>query len=399
MATSLIKRLNFQKAATLLGAVFLFLSLSGQAQDFQFSFESDPKAEAFGDITVSLPSEVATRLKTLDSKQIKKLFRVYVGEQIPEDPSIPSIAGKYLVESHNVTFIPRFDPPPGISYVALFEVDKAYELISAAKPESYPGSVSQKLQVQDLAPISGKAIASIFPSSDTLPANLLRMYVYFEQPMGLANPHDHVSLQDESGEVIGTPFVEITEGLWNHNRTRLTLFFHPGRVKRGVGPNMTIGAVLEPGKTYQLTFDPEWTDALGRPIGITPAKTFVVDEAIRSMIDPDDWQVVPPMAGTLGAVQINWPLPLDHALAKRMITLVKDNRTLEVIPELLEEESRLEFISSIPWESGEYFLEIDPRLEDLSGNTPFYLFDTETPDETGPEKKTQAPIRIPFVVK
>lgn len=399
MATSLIKKLNFQKTVAFLGAVFLFFTLRAQAQGFQFSFESDPEATNFGQVVLSLPTDIATSLKSLESKQIKKLFRVYVGEQIPEDPAIPPIAGKYRMESNQITFIPRFDPPPGISYVALFEVHKAYELNTEEKPETYPKRIFKQFQVPELKPISGSAIASIYPSSNTLPANLLRMYVYFEQPMGLANPHDHISLLDEAGQVISTPFVEITEGLWNHNRTRLTLFFHPGRVKRGVGPNMTIGAVLEEGKAYQLTFDPEWTDALGRPIGVAPAKSFVVDEAVRDMIDPDDWQVVPPKAGTLGAIQINWPLPLDHALAKRMITLIKDNKTLEVIPELLEGETRLEFISTLPWEAGEYVLEIDPRIEDLSGNTPFYLFDTETPGETGTEKKAQEPIRIPFVVK
>ncbi len=399
MATSLIKKLNFQKTATFIGAVFLFFNLSAQAQEFHFSFESDPASEAFGRIHFALPEKMAEPLSRLAANQIKQVFRVYVGEQIPDDLTFPSIAGKYKTEANQITFVPRFDPPPGISYVALFDVNKAFELFALTKPVEYPERVSQTFQVPDLKPISGKAIASIYPSSDTLPANLLRMYVYFEQPMGLANPHDHILLLNEEGQEVSTPFVEITEGLWNHNRTRLTLFFHPGRVKRGVGPNLTIGAVLEPGSTYQLKFDPEWTDALGRPIGTNASKTFIVEEAKRSMIDPAVWKLVPPKSGTLNAIQISWPEPLDHALVKRMITIEKDNDVLEVIPELLEEETRLDFIAPTPWEPGEYILEIDPRLEDLSGNTPFYLFDTETPEKTDLEKITPAPIRIPFVIE
>lgn len=399
MATALIKLLNFQKTATCIGAVFLFFSLTSQAQDFQFSFESDPIASDYGQVTVYLPLELIDVLTRMETPQIKRLFRVYVGEQLPDDATTPAIAGKYKVDANLITFKPRFDPPPGIVYTALFELKEFYELISREKPVGIPDRVQRTFEFPKLRPLTTKAISDIYPSGDTLPANLLRMYVYFEQPMGLANPHEHVWLLDETGQQVNTPFVEITEGLWNAHRTRLTLFFHPGRVKRGVGPNMTMGTVLTPGSHYELSFDPNWKDALGRLIGNADNKTFVVSSADRKMITPDAWQIHAPAPGTTEAMQVSWPQPLDHALAKRMIRVVGPDKEVSVIPTLYKEETQLKLIPSTPWESGTYFLEINPLLEDLAGNTPFHLFDTETSEESGLEKRIPELIRIPFVIE
>ena len=38
-------------------------------------------------------------------------------------------------------------------------------------------------------------------------------------------------------------------------RHRLTLLFHPGRVKRGVGPNEALGPPLRSGETFRLVVD------------------------------------------------------------------------------------------------------------------------------------------------
>lgn len=395
----MINSLNFQKALTLTGAVFLFFSLSIKAQDFQFTFQSNPEASNFGQVAVTLPGDLTDAVEALETRQIKKLFRVFVGDQVPEDPTIPSIVGKYQVESNLLLFTPRFDPPPGITYTAAFDVRNAYVNAGFSKPSGIDDIIEKSFSVPELKPISGNAIQAIYPSSETLPANLLRMYVYFNQPMGLANPHDHVWLIDEERQLINTPFVEITEGLWNNNRTRLTLFFHPGRVKRGVGPNMTMGTVLEVGKSYELSFDPDWKDALGRPIGETSTKSFLAEEAQRETFDPEYWEIKRPQSGTLEPVSIDWSQPLDYALAKRMIHVVQDGQAVPVIAELFKNEKQLQLIPADSWKPGQYFLEIDPRLEDLAGNTAFHLFDTATELASAPEGRDLTPIRIPFEIE
>lgn len=338
-------------------------------------------------------------LEELQEVPFKDFFKVYVGNRLPEDQTIPPIAGTYHVEGSQIVFEPRFDPPPGITYTLAFEVAKAYALISQPKPEGLPDLAQEAFQFPTLQPISGKAVAAVYPSADTLPANLLRMYVYFNQPMGLTNPHDHVWLTNEAGDRMNTPFVEITEGLWNVNRTRLTLFFHPGRVKRGVGPNMTMGTVLEPGKSYQLSFDPGWKDALGRAIGDTSPKVFQVAKADRQKIDPDLWNIRVPAAGTTTPIRIDWPDPLDYALANRMIHVILEDQDIPMIAELFRQERQLQLIPTASWQAGKYFLEIDPMLEDLAGNTAFHLFDTATSSMKNPKVRDLAPIRIPFLIQ
>ncbi len=396
----MINLLNFQKAATTTVAVFLFLGLSAQDRNFSFSFENNPQARDFGKLSIVIPIDLSGGLENLNDAEIKKIFRIYVGDELPDDKSIPSIAGGYEIQEGHVVFRPRFDPPPGITYTAVFDLIQAYQLSGTKMSVDLPTFVQETFVVPKLGPLSGEAIAAIYPTSDTVPANWLRLYVYFEQSMGLDNPHDHVWLQDEGGQVISTPFVEITEGLWNARRTRLTLFFHPGRVKRGVGPNMTMGTVLQPGKNYQLTFDPEWKDALGRAIKSRKTKVFFVEAADRKTITPGRWIITLPQSGTSDVLQVLWPEPLDHALVKRMIRVIYNEKEIEAIPELSDQERQLNLRPTSTWQSGKYFIEVDPLLEDLAGNTAFHLFDTATKEGYDPAHKEPAgSIRIPFVIK
>lgn len=390
---------SIRKAVSLIGAVFLFLPITVDAQEIRFSFQSDPYQQDFGRMAIHMPEGLAKALQPLEAAELKPLFRVYVGEQLPEDPTIPAIVGQHTIEGNQFIFKPRFDPPPGVSYTAVFEVSKAHQLTGRSGLQARQATIQKTFDVLPLASISGNEIAGVYPTADTLPANLLRMYIYFEQPMGLDNPHDHVELTDDSGQVINTPFVEITEGLWNNNRTRLTLFFHPGRVKRGVGPNMTMGTVLQPGKSYQLSFDPDWKDAMGRFIGTTAVKSFFVADAERTMIDSKSWIVRSPKPGTRKALIVDWPKPLDHALAKRMIRVMYRGVEVELNTELLNDEKQLQLVPLDIWRLGNYYLVIDPLLEDLAGNTPLHLFDTATEKGADSSDQDVKPIRVPFVVR
>ena len=62
------------------------------------------------------------------------------------------------------------------------------------------------------------------------------------------------------------PFVELEQELWNRDQTRLTLLFDPGRIKRGVKPNVDMGPVLLEGHRYTLVIDRDLKDANGAPL-------------------------------------------------------------------------------------------------------------------------------------
>lgn len=51
------------------------------------------------------------------------------------------------------------------------------------------------------------------------------------------------------------------DGLWDPEGRRLTLFLHPGRIKRGVAMHEALGLALRPGRRYRLVVDREAEDA------------------------------------------------------------------------------------------------------------------------------------------
>ena len=84
-------------------------------------------------------------------------------------------------------------------------------------------------------------VRQIYPSGADVPANLLRVYVEFSGPMGRDNALKHIRLLDESGSEVIAPFLPVEAELWTADRTRFTLLFDPGRVKRGIKPNLDHG--------------------------------------------------------------------------------------------------------------------------------------------------------------
>ena len=47
--------------------------------------------------------------------------------------------------------------------------------------------------------------------------------------------------------------LEVGEELWDADQCRLTLFFDPGRIKRGLRPHLEAGPPLTEGEAYRLT--------------------------------------------------------------------------------------------------------------------------------------------------
>src|SRR6185436_13722943 len=86
-------------------------------------------------------------------------------------------------------------------------------------------------------------ITAIFPGSHTLPANHLKFYLHFSEPMRQGVFLEHCKLLDDHDQPVTEPFRE-TE-LWNEDGTRLTLWFHPGRQKTGVNLNVDLGPIVQ----------------------------------------------------------------------------------------------------------------------------------------------------------
>ena len=109
-------------------------------------------------------------------------------------------------------------------------------------------------------------LVQVYPTSDRLPENQLKFYVHFSAPMSRGDSYRYIHLlESENGEV-DLPFLELGEELWSQDGTRLTVFFDPGRIKRGLKPREEVGPSLEEGKSYTLRIDADWPDAPSDPL-------------------------------------------------------------------------------------------------------------------------------------
>ena len=91
-------------------------------------------------------------------------------------------------------------------------------------------------------------------------------YFVFSAPMGLGAGGAYTRLADEHGNPLADPFLPLDVELWNEDRTRFTVLYDPGRVKRGILPNEEMDRPLAAGRAYTLEIDPGWRDAEGQPL-------------------------------------------------------------------------------------------------------------------------------------
>lgn len=310
-------------------------------------------------VEAALPPATLRQMANWTPQQFQTVLAVYAGQA---DAGLPPMLGKYRVEAGALRFEAQFALEPGVTYRAVFLPGKL--------PNGSGNSVITATFTpppRDLTPTT--VVAQIYPSADVLPENLLKFYVHFSAPMRRGNIYEHIRLLDAAGKAVELPFLEIDEELWNHDFTRLTLFIDPGRIKRGVKPLEEIGPSMEVGKSYRLVIDRQWRDGNGAPLKASFEKAFSVTAPDRQPPDHTKWQVQPPTAGSRQALAINFPEPMEHALAQRMIVVTKESgETVLGTIALENQESRWTFIPETAWQRGRYSIVIQTTIEDLAGN-------------------------------
>lgn len=372
------------------------------------SVGSSAESAAQEGIRISLLSEVPTRSRFFvvygldaanlaelakvkwDPDQWQALFQVQVG---PEPRTgLPPVLGTYSVADNMLRFEPRFPLEPGVTYrvrldPAHLPVPREAQAIEAVFEQPRP-SVEATTVVE-----------RIYPSRDLLPENQLKFYLYFSAPMARGNVYRHLHLIGASGKEVEHPFLELDQELWDATGKRFTLFFDPGRIKRGLKPREELGPSIEEGKTYTLVIDKECQDARGNSLREPHRKSFRVGPPDDQPIKTQDWKLQAPGAASTEPLVVTFPEPLDYALLHRMLSVVDaEGRTVAGKIQVTNEESRWAFTPDEPWKPGTYALVAETTLEDLAGNKigePFEV-DVFRPVQKRVETKT---VRIPFQVK
>jgi hypothetical protein len=283
-----------------------------------------------------------------------------------DDASAPALVGEYKKSGGVIIFTPRFAPSPGVELHASFKPANAPEIFATFSEPAKALAATTK-------------VARVFPSSETWPANTLKMYVEFSAPMASGDAYTHIRVRDDQDRVVGGPFVEIEPELWDPTGTRLTLLFDPGRIKRGLVDNEESGPPLMPGRTVTIEVDPAMRDASGAPLSQKFSRTIRVVEPLRETVDVKRWRVEPP-ASAAGDLVVAFDRPLDHALAQRAISVTRDGSQVAGKISLEENETRLRFTPDSPWTPGRHAIRVDGVIEDLAGNRLGKLFDVDTSD-------------------
>lgn len=369
-----------------LGLLLFFAVLNDlQAQSF-FSAETLPKNEHYGSITTRLVPEDIVKLVQDHNFSFEEWTSFF---NVKTNPNSPPVLGEYKIVNNHLAFYPKFLPDPKIRYFVTFSYPNLSNVLSSEISEqaSYTDVVSF-----EPPETTRPEVTSVIPKLDIVPANLLRFYVYFSAPMGFENPYDYIKIEDKDGNELINPFVIIPEGLWNIDRTRLTLLLHPGRVKQGVGPNMIEGDILRAGNFYTLKIHSEWKGSSGEPLKENFSLPINASNPLRKAINVNIW-ALKATQDQIGILTIVTDHPLDQPLAKRMLYIM--NKEGKILP------SQVEFVSPeeirVLWRpdgSKELELHIDPRLEDVCGNTPLYAFDFEGDHSTETSEEIMLTFRV-----
>ena len=241
-------------------------------------------------------------------------------------------------------------------------------------------------------------VSAIYPSGDVWPENLLRFYVHFSGPMARESGVGRVHLMDEAGVEVSDALLPASVDFWSPDQTRYTVLFDPGRVKRGIRPNLEKGRALVSGRRYTVTVDAAWHDAEGRPLVERYQRTFTAGPAREAALSTTAWRITTPAAGTRAPLVLSVPEPLDHALLGRTVGVLSAGAPMDGLVEVGAEERSWRFTPASVWRPGPYELVALSTLEDPAGNRIGRAFEVLPTD---PAASADSPERfsLPVVIR
>jgi hypothetical protein len=270
------------------------------------------------------------------------------------------MAGRVVVDRHDLCFVPRFGFTDGTSYT--IEVD---------------GVTAGRLLRRSSAPDPSARVIGIYPTARVIPRNLLRLYVRFSTPMAEGQAAHGVRLVDGGGVDMADALLATEQELWDGSRRRLTLLLDPARIKRGLLPHGELGYPLVVGDTFRVEVNRDFVDSRGAPLVSGARRSYRVGDDERRHVDPDLWSIVAPGIGTNEALEVWFDRPLDLALLLHCIRVARDGTEVAGTVEIGAGERSWRLWPEPAWTPGLYVIIIDPILEDLAGNSLTRVFDRD----------------------
>lgn len=220
-------------------------------------------------------------------------------------------------------------------------------------------------------------VSAIYPQTDTVPENLLKLYIQFSEPMRTGNALDHVFLLDKNRDTLERIFLNLQPELWDTTDRVLTLWIDPGRIKRDLVLNKELGNPLHNKEAYELVISGKWKDRDGISLGKDVSKKFVVAPRADAQLDINKWRIVTPKAGTTNPLIIYVGYPLDHYLLEESVSLSFQGKAIKGDIITADRDKVIKFKPAANWGAGSYHLIVNARLEDLAGNNLNKIFDRD----------------------
>ena len=280
------------------------------------------------------------------------------------------MAGRWEAVGDALRFVPRLPFAAGTTYV----------LASRADDDDGPQRWTELARLRRPAADVGRTatVVAIHPSAAEVPENLLRLSVTFSAAMEEGSAADRIHLRDLTGKDISQALLPMPPELWDRARRRLTLLLEPGRIKRGLVPNVALGAPLAQQTEFAAVVDATIRDAGGGALAAGARRTYRVGPPIRSRVDPASWTVSWPTPGTGEPLVVVFDRPLDRALVRRCLAVLGPNGQAVAGRSALDEgDVRWTFLPAEAWSAGDLGLHVDAGLEDLAGNSVRRVFDRD----------------------
>ncbi len=292
-----------------------------------------------------------------------------------------SILGHYSTESDLISFTPLIPFTRGLRY----EVRLRHEPIGT-------------FDIPLADPTDAPKLLGIFPSQDTLPENLLKIYLRFSQPMQEGKSADYVFLVKNNSDTLKGAFLNLQPELWSEDRTMLTLWLDPGRIKRDLQPNRSLGLPLQSGNSYRLLVSSGWKDQQGAQLGEIRPKLFVASGRDSLSPVPADWKITPPQSGNRQPLEVDLKEPLDYGLLDETLSIeAKSGKPIKGNWEVGAEEKSVFFKPVDCWQAGQYTLSVLTVLEDLAGNNLSRPFDRDVTKKK-PDINSGGVVKVSFLV-
>ena len=346
----------------------------------RFELKVDSVGDRTGDVVVVVTASEPIRWQGDDGRTIQdvsefpELLGIWrVTDEVQTFSPESAIFGHLVVEAQQLTFRMAVPPAAGGEFVARFDPARLAGATQAANVLTARYATDADFQCRHSAP----TVVGFYPRLDVLPANHLKFYVVFSESMQQGDIYQFFSLINltQQKEVL-RPFRH--NELWADNDRRLTLWFHPGRQKRGVNLNEELGAILNPGDRYRLTISAGWLSLAGVPLPNDVTFEFTAGPADHALPEVKSWTLREPAAGPLETVAVDLNVPLDWALLQSQVH-VTDAAGEPVPGEILvgSDSREWRFRPEVPWGAGMYRVIVSSLLEDLAGNTPVRPFETD----------------------